>query len=230
MSLRDQAIKYAKAKQKPYKLVDGEGLYLFIKATKTGVGKYWRFDYRFEQKRKTLSIGKYPIITLKVARQRCLEAKQQLERHIDPSTHKQMQHKELKRLDNNTFEAIGNEWYLKFKPSWSESHSKRVIAYLRNDVYPWIGDQVIDDLDASDIIPLIDRVAKRGALDAAKRVKGFIQQVFAYGVITSKAHRNPAKDIDLSKLLPPRRKQHYASITDPIKVGQLMRAIDYYQG
>ena len=230
MLLSNQTLKYAKAKQKPYKLMDGEGLYLFIKATKTGVGKYWRLDYRFANKRKTLSIGKYPIISLKVARQRCLEAKRLLEQNIDPSAYKKIQQTHLKAQSNNSFEAIGNECYLKFKPQWSESHAKRVIAYLRNDVYPWIGTKPIETLNVVDLIAVIQRVADRGALDAAKRVKGFIQQVFAYGVIMGKVSRNPAKDIDIAKLLPPRIKQHYASITDPIEVGKLMRAIEYYQG
>ena len=85
-------------------------------------------------------------------------------------------------------------------------------------------------LTAADLIPVIERVAERGALDAAKRVKGFIQQVFGYAVIVGKVARNPAKDIDIAKLLPPRLKHHYASITDPLKVGQLMQAIEHYQG
>jgi integrase len=230
MSLAPQTVKYAKAQKKTYKLVDTHGLYLLVKATKSSVGKYWRLDYRFDNKRKTFSMGTYPIVSLKVARQRCLQAKQLLERGIDPSIYKRSEQQQTQIGDSNSFAAISNEWYAKFAPTWSKSHSSRVISYLSNDVFPWIGATPINELRAIDLIPVIERVANRGALDAAKRVKGFIQQVFTYAVMMGKTEHNPAKDINIHTLLPPRFKQHYASIIDPIKVGQLMRDIECYQG
>ena len=228
--LSDTAVRNAKAKDTPYKMMDVGGLYLYIRKNKKGVGKFWRFDYTINKKRKTLSIGKYPIITIKVARERLLEAQRLLEQGIDPSLHKQMQRSKNLAENENTFEAVANEWFLKFKDTWSESHAKRIIAYLRKDVYPWIGSRPIKTLEAPDLIPVIEKVSNRGAVDAAKRVKGFIQQVFGYAVVVGRATRNPAKDIDTAKLLPPRIKKHYATITDPVQVGELMRAIDSYGG
>ncbi len=228
--LTDTAVKNAKPKEKPYKLMDRDGLYLFIKKTKKGAGKYWRFDYRFNKKRKTLSIGKYPIITIVVARERLLEARRLLEQGIDPSIHKQMQRSQMESDYANTFEAIALEWYLKFKDTWSDNHSGRIISYLKKDVFPWIGSHPINDINPAEIISIIERVADRGAVDAARRVKGFIQQVFSYAVIKKKLPFNPAKSIELSMVLPPRVKKHYATITDPIKVGELMRSIDDYNG
>jgi len=229
--LSDVAVRNAKAKDKPYKKMDRDGLYLFVKKTKKGVGKYWRFDYSFNKKRKTLSIGKYPIISLSTARERLLDAKRLLEQGIDPSIHKQMQRAATQEKYANTFEAVANEWYLKFKDTWSEKHAKRIISYLERDVYPWIGALPIDTIEAgTHIIPVIERVADRGAIDAARRVKGFIQQVFSYAVTKKKVQLNPAKSIELSLILPPQVKKHFATITDPIKVGELMRSIDGYNG
>lgn len=229
--LTNTAIKNAKAKEKPYKLADRDGLYLFIKPLKNdGVGKYWRFDYRFNDKRKTLSIGKYPLISLKAARERLLDAKRLLEEGINPSTYKQMQRSQQQENYANTFEAVATEWYLSRKDTWSDNHSHRVISYLKRDVFPWIGSHPINSLDAGSLVPIIERVASRGAVNAAKRVKGFMQQVFSYAVVKKKLPFNPAKSIELSLILPPRVTKHYASITDPVKVGELMRSIDGYSG
>lgn len=137
--LSDTAVRSIKVKEKPFKRMDRDGLYLFVKKTKAGTGKYWRFDYSFNKKRKTLSVGKYPIISLSEARERLLEAKQLLEQGIDPSIHKQMKRSETQAGYANTFESVANEWYLKFKGTWSESHAQRVISYLKHDVYPWVG-------------------------------------------------------------------------------------------
>lgn len=226
MKLTVTEIKNAKPKEKPYKMSDGGGLYLLVKQS----GKYWRYDYRFADKRKTLAIGVFDEVGLKDARERLRDAKQKLESGVDPSIHKQMQKHTTKSQYENTFESIANEWYLSMKDHWSESHGERVISYLKRDVYPWLGSMPIESIKAPEIITIIKRVSGRGALDAAKRVKGFVQQVFDYAVAHAKVSRNPAKDINLSIILPPREKKHFATLTNPEKIGELMRAIDNFQG
>ena len=103
-------------------------------------------------------------------------------------------------------------------------------GYLKRDIYPVIGRLEISEVTAPNIILIVKTVANRGAVDAAGRVKGFVQQVFDYAVVHGMVERNPARDIKLSLILPKRIKSHFATITDPAGIGQLLQAIDDYHG
>ncbi|PID33962.1 MAG: hypothetical protein CR976_02820, partial [Thiotrichales bacterium] len=93
----------------------------------------------------------------------------------------------------STFKGIALEWYKENKAGWSESHATRTISYLERDVFPLIGARDVDMLTAPELIPVIKNVSSRGAIDATKRVKGFIQQVFDYAVVHGKAGRSPGQ-------------------------------------
>ena len=116
------------------------------------------------------------------------------------------------------------------KPDWSETHHARLISYLSRDAFPMIGSRNIAEIEAPEIIPIIMQVANRGAVDSAKRIKGMIQQVFDYALVHGKCSRNPAKDINITMLLPKTIKRHFSAITDPVKLGELLFAINGYQG
>ncbi len=222
--LSDPEIRHAKPKDKAYKLQDGGGLYCQVLTTGT---KTWRYNYRIYGKHKTYTIGNYPDIGLSEARKKRDEAKALIQTGIDPSQQKQIQ---KKAITENSFQAIAESWLASQKGNWSSSHYKRASSYLKRDAFPIIGRNEISTIEAPQIIAVVKRVSDRGAVDAAKRVKGFIQQVFDYAVVHGKTSRNSAKDVNLQLILPKTIKRHYASIKDPIQLGELLRAIEGYHG
>ena len=131
--LTDLIVKNAKVKDKKYKLVDGGGLYCDILSS--GV-KVWRYNYRYNNKQKTYTMGKYPHVSLSQARQLLEQAKKDLHSNIDPSQKKQIK---KRGIDANTFQAIAETWLAYKKSHWSNSNYIRTESYLRRDVYPLLG-------------------------------------------------------------------------------------------
>lgn len=221
--LTDPQLRRAKPKEKNYKLSDGEGLYLLV--TTTG-GRLWRFDYTFAGKRKTLAIGTYPEISLAVARDRRKEHREQVANGVDPSLVKKIQ--KASNNDDDSFESIAREWHGKYSSTWSTDHAKTIMARLVNDVFPYIGTRATNEIEPPELLMVLRRVESRGALETAHRIKTICGQVMRYAVSTGRAKRDIAAD--LKGALPPYKTKHLASITDPKKVGELLRAIDGYSG
>ena len=223
MALTDTAIRNAKPAEKPYKLTHGKGLYLLVNAT----GKYWRLDYRFAGKRKTLALGVYPDVTLAKARERRDDARKLLANDTDPSL--VMAVNKRARLDGaqNTFEAVAREWYAKKLPTWAPTTAQKVIRQLEKDIFPWIGSRPIKDITAPELLAALRRMESRGALELAHRMREYCGMVFRYAVATGKAERDPSGD--LKGALAPVKTKHHASVTDR-KIGELLRAIDGYTG
>jgi hypothetical protein len=184
--------------------------------------------YRFNDIERKLSFGAYPEITLSAARDRQLEARRLLESGIDPGELKKQAKRAASVAGANTFEAIAREWFLKFSSSWAESHSSRVLLRMENDLFPWLGSRPIVSIEADELLETIRRIEARGALDSAHRCHGYCGQIFRYAIAAARAKRNPASE--LRGALPPAKGGHFASITDPDKVGELLRAIDGYEG
>jgi len=208
---------------KPYRVTDERGLY--IEVTPKG-GKRWRFKYRFGGKEKLLSLGLYPDISLKEARNSRDDLRNQVANGIDPSDKRKAEKKSTG--DQNSFETVAREWHSKFSANWSESHSSRTIIRLEQNVFPWLGNKNINDITAPELLMALRRVENRGALETAHRVNQICGQVFRYGIATGRAERDPAAD--LKGALPPAKVKHHASITEPVKVGALMRAIQDFTG
>jgi integrase len=226
MALTDLEVRKSKASDKPQKLADGGGMYLLIHPNGS---KYWRLDYRFAGKRKTLAIGVYPEISLLEARNRREAARKVLANGADPSDIKKSQKAAVVALAENSFEIIAREWFSKHSPNWKENHSSKIIARLENDVIPWIGKRPASEITAPELLAAIRRIESRGALETAHRVLAICGQVFRYAVATGRAQRDPTGD--LRGALPPvNRGNHFAAITEPKKVGELLRDIDGYQG
>lgn len=209
---------------KPKKLTDGGGLYLLINTK----GKYWRYNFRFNDKFKTLALGVYPETSLKEARMNHEIAHTKVSKGIDLTVQKQIQKVTKKKLSENTFEAVGREWFAEFKDTWVDSHSKRLIARLENDVFPWIGDRPIHEIEPPEILHVMKRVQSRGALESAHRVRQVCGQVFRYAVATGRTIRD--QTADLKGVLPSHRKKHFAAIKDTDELAVLMKAIDNYKG
>lgn len=211
---------------KPRILSDGDGLCLRV----TPVGKYWRYNYRYNGKQKTLAIGVFDAVSLKTARQMHQEARELLARGIDPSSYKQEQQRQEMECAKNSFEAIAREFYHKYKATWQEGYSSKMLRYLERDVFPWIGAKPIATIEAPEIVKVIGRVDGCGAGGAARKVKQHIQQVYDYAVAMGLASRNPARDVKSSLVLKPRQVRHFASIKEPTKLGALLRDIQGYKG
>jgi len=221
MKLTATAIKNAKPKEKSYKLFDGGGLYLEV--MKTGA-KYWRLKYRIAGKEKRLAIGVYPEISLKQARKEREKAKQLLFEGIDPSEHKQA----VKRMLNDSFEYVARDWHERYKANWTEDHGNRILTRLEKDVFPCLGNRQIGTITAPEVLTVLRRIESRGALDTAHRAMQNCSQVFRYAVATGKAERDPVQD--LKGALAPAKTKNFSSITEPQKIGELLRAIDGYNG
>ena len=149
-NLTDTTIRNAKPQPdgKPKRYVDGGGMYLLV----TNTGKYWRYNYRMDGKQKTLAIGIYPDISLKLARERHQEARELLARGVDPSSYKQAVKAEQEAMHKNSFEAVAREWFVKFKHQWVASHADKVIRRLERDIFPWLGKQPIAMIEPPDIL------------------------------------------------------------------------------
>lgn len=222
--LTDLDVKRAKAQDKQATLFDGGGLFLLV--TPSG-GKLWRFKYRFGGKERLLSFGAYPTVTLADARTRRDDAKKLLANGVDPGEIKKAQ--KAAQCDNaGSFEVIAREWHTKFSPSWSPSHAKTTIERLERDVFKFIGARPIAEIKAPELLALLRRIESRGALETAHRVKTICGQVFRYAVATGRAERDIAAD--LKGALPPYKANHLAAVTEPAKVGELLRAIDGFTG
>lgn len=225
MPLTVAEIKNAKPAAKPVRLFDGGGLYLEVAPSG---GKWWRFKYSFGGKEKRLSLGVYPNVSLKEARERREKARSLVAAGVDPGEARKAEKRVARLNAENSFEAIAREWYAKYEPGWSQGHATRNLARLQADVFPWIGGRPIADLMPIEVLDVLRRIEKRGALETAHRLRGIIGQVMRYGVATGRAVRDITAD--LRGALPPAHVQHYAAITDPRKVGELLRAIDGYSG
>jgi integrase len=219
MALTDTKIKNAKGMDKQYKLSDGNGLYLLV--TPAG-GKLWRFDYRFEGKRKTLAMGKYPEIPLSEARIRLLEAKTELAHDVDPGIKKKAE------KQDNSFKTVAMEWYRRILPSWSDGHARTIISRLERDVFPWMSNQKINEINAPDVLQVLRRVEARGAIESAHRIKTIFGQIFRYAIATGRADRDPAAD--LKGALSAVKAKNMAALTEPSEFAELLRAIDNYKG
>ena len=225
MPLTDTAVRNAKPGAKPIKLFDERGLFLIV--TPSG-GKWWRLKYRFDNKEKLLSLGVYPDVSLKAARKRRDELRTLLANGIDPGVHRKVMEAAHTDRAANSFEIIAREWFAKHSPNWAPSHSDKIIKRLERDIFPWIGGRPIAEINAQEILVSLRRVEARGALETAHRAQQNCGQVFRYAVATGRALRDPCGD--LRGALPPVKGEHFAAITEPAAVGELLRAIDGFRG
>jgi integrase len=224
MPLTDTAIRNAKPKEKQYKLTDGKGMYVLVKQA----GKYFRFDYRFGGKRKTLALGVYPDVTLKEAREKRDEARKLIANGVDPAQMRKVSKLMHAEQTANNFEAIAREWFAKRSENWAESHAKKIIRRFELYIFPWLGSRPIAEITPPELLSVLRRIESRGILETAHRVKQTCGQVFRYAIATGRAERDPS--VDLRGALAPVKLGRMATITEPKKIGELLRAIEGYEG
>lgn len=218
MALTVLQVKNIKPKSKDFKLSDAGGLYLLVK---TNGAKYWRLAYRFKHKQKTLALGVYPEVSLQEAREKASEAKKLLKDGIDPSENK----KASKSESDDSFQAVANEWFMKQKTIWVESHTKDVKRRLEKDVYPKIGHLPITQITSIQVLAVVRVIEKRQAIDLAHRVLSVCGQVFRYAVSSGKLASDPTRD--LKGALTPHVQKHQNAIKSH-ELPKLMKDIDAY--
>jgi len=220
------AVKSAKPTDKPVKMADGGGLYLEVRASG---GKYWRMKYRFAGKEKLLAIGTYPEISLADARKAREKAKERLSEGVDPSMAKQLERKLGQQVAANTFQLVAQEWLERVhQHDVVPDHYQRNRRRLERDAFPVLGKRPLSEISAAELLACLRRIEDRGHVETAHRVKALCGQVFRYGISTGRAERDPTPD--LRGALRPHRPQHFAALTEPSAVAELLRAIDGYGG
>lgn len=220
-------IESAKAREKTYRLPDGNGLYLEV--TTTG-SKLWRWKYRFQGKEKRLAIGVYPEVRAPAARQLMMEARLKLQAGVDPSAERRALKEQAKVAADLTFETITRAWFEKAYASNADTTRNKNLTFLEKDVFPYIGSRPIDQITAPELLRVIRRIDSRGACDIARRVHNLCGRAFRYAVGHGFCERDPSRDLELRDILAPAAVKHHSSITDPKGAGELLRAINGYTG
>lgn len=228
MALTDVAIRNAKPREKPYKMGDAFGLFLLIQPSG---GKLWRLKYRIEGREKKLGLGTYPDVTLSEARRRRDEARELLAAGKDPSLEKQRDKARSRVEGANTFNAIAAEYCGKRRrdgeKGWAPataSRSEYLLGLLRGS----IGKMPITDIEPADILDAIRRIERKGNLESARRTLQLAGAVFRYAVATARLRSDPTRDLRGALTAP--KVTHYGAITDAKRAGELLRAIDGYEG
>lgn len=221
MALTDTFVKQTKDVGKHF---DGGSMYLHVKPA----GKYWRMDYRFSGKAKTLALGTYPEVSLLKARQRRDKARELLADGVDPSAEKKATKQAGIAAAANTFEVVAREWLDKTKTERMASTHGKVTTWLEKDIFPFIGKMPISTMGPRDVLGALRHMEGRGALDSVQRVKQICGQVFRYAVASGSAERDVTQD--LKGALAKHAAENFAAITEPKHAGELMRSIFAYSG
>jgi integrase len=225
MALTDTFIRTAKANgTAAAKYSDGDGMYLLV----TSAGKYWRMDYRYLGKRKTLALGTYPEVSLAKARTRRAEARTMLADGLDPGDEKRKAKRAKLAKAAQTFEQVAELWLEKTASSRAATTQEKVHGYLKRNTFPTIGSVPISSLKATDVLACLRKMEARGVGESTHRVKQICGQVFRFAVASGMVERDFT--VDLKGALKVIKTKHYAAITEPQDVRKLMKAIYGYHG
>lgn len=226
MPLSDTAIRAIKPREKAYKVADEKGLFILVNP---GGSRLWRLKYRIAGKEKVMALGAYPDVGLKDAREKRDDARKLIAAGIDPAQKKKSDEAEARLRATNTFELVAREWHENIKGEWIEKHAVRTMKLFERDLFPFIGGKPINEVKPRELLECLRRVEKRGTLSTAHRLLTQCGQVFRYGVASDRCERDTAADLRDALVKKP-QVEHFAAITEPKRVGELMRMIDAYQG
>ena len=228
MPLTDVAIRNAKPREKPYKVGDTLGLFLLVQPSG---GKLWRVKYRIDGKEKKLAIGIYPQVGLAEARRRRDAARELVAAGKDPGREKQREKVRSRIQAETTFDAIAAEFCQKRRrdgqKAWAVSTATRS-EYLLSLLKGSIGKLPITDIEPADVLIAVRKIERRGQLESARRTLQLAGAVFRYAVATARLASDPTRDLRGALTAP--TVTHYGAIIDPARVGELLRAIDGYEG
>ena len=226
MALTDIQVKKAKAKDKPYRLSDGGGLYLWL--TPAG-GKLWRWGYVYRGKEKLMSFGKYPGVPLAMARERHAEARKLLAADVDPMAQRKAEKVAVREASENSFASVAARWLEHWQEGKSPRHVDSTRRRLSSNILPILGSRSIAEIEAPELVAMVKVIEKRGAPDIAKRALQTTGQIFRYAIAHGHTRRNPASEIRPSDILKAARKVNYARI-DAKELPNLLKQIEIYPG
>lgn len=224
MALTDIQIRRAKPQEKPYTLSDGLGLALLINPDGS---KGWRFRYRFNDKAKLMSFGSYSLVSLAEAREKRDVARKQVANGVDPVEERKAQKLALKISTENSFEAISREWHTNKADRWTVAYREEIIKTFEQDVFPFIGNRPISEIKPLELLDVLRRIEKRGALEKTRKVRQRCGEVFRYAIITGRAEYNPAPDLAVA-LAVPKQKNHPNLSADELL--HFVRDLEAYTG
>ncbi|MDT8637179.1 tyrosine-type recombinase/integrase [Escherichia coli] len=208
MKLNARQVDAAKPREKAYKLADGAGLYLEVVPSGS---RYWRMKYRFNGKEKRMAFGAYPAVSLAQARALRDDAKKKLAEGIDPSLAKKEEKLVRDVQLNNTFQAVALEWHGTKVSRWSEGYASDIIEAFNKDIFPYIGQQPVNEIKPLVLLNVLRRIESRGATEKAKKVRQRCSEVFRYAIVTGRAEYNPAAD--LTSAMSGHESKHYPFLT-----------------
>ena len=221
MALTNMRIKQAISRDRPFKLYDHGGLYCLIHSNG---GRYWRYDYRFHQKRKTIALGTYPLISLREARELRDEAKRALRDGIDPGAKRKAAKAAARRVI--TFRDAALDWMTGQESQWTRKHCVQLESRLQRYAFPIIGNQTCDAIGALDILRVCRTAESKGHHEVAHKLRQYCGQVMRFAVANGWASRDPSPDI--KGALRPKPTRHFPTLLQPDRIGALLRAIDHY--
>ena len=224
MPLTDIQIRKANPKEKPYTLNDGNGLSLLVEPNGS---KGWRFRYRFAGKPKMISLGVYGQVTLAEARKKRDEAKKQLAENINPSDARKSEKIALRYAIENTFYAVAMEWHSSKCSTWSDGYASEILRCFENDIFPYIGKRPIDQIAPLELLAVLQKIEKRGALEQANKIRRRCGEVFRYAVITGRVKYNPAPDLAGAMNKP--ETKHFPFLRED-EIPDFVKALNNYQG
>ncbi|TLZ10586.1 MAG: DUF4102 domain-containing protein [Gammaproteobacteria bacterium] len=219
--LNDTRVRSAKSREKAFKLSDERGLFLLVMPTGS---RLWRLKYRVNGREKLISLGAYPDVTLKRAREKRDAARRLIADGIDPSVQRKAERAALAQ----SFEGVAKEWLELQTKSLAPETISILTARLDSGLYPYIGSRPISAITAQEVLSALRRIESRGRHETAHRVRALAGRVFRYAVATGRAQHDVAAD--LIGALAPVKSKNFASVIDPVRVGELMRAIHGYSG
>jgi len=227
MALTKSAVRVAKPPATGQrKLYDEKGMFLIIRANGS---KWWRLRYRFDSKYREISLGVYPDVSLEQARDNRDAARTQVANKIDPSAARKAEKKLKVATEKNTFEAVAREWLeARKKPTIIPESLNRITIRLEQDIFPYIGTRLVNEIEPLELLDALNTVVNRGAVETAHRILGYCDEIFRYAIPTGRCTSSPAWG--LKAALTVAESRQLAAITEPAKIGELLRRIDGYQG
>lgn len=207
------------------RLFDSGGLYLEVSPAGS---KRWFWKYRKDGKEGRMALGNYPGVGLTAARKARDAAKLQKAAGLDPVQARKVDKLKATNPAGDSFKAVALEWHGKQAPQWSPGHAERAQRQLERDLFPWIGARRLSEIEPVELLAALRKIEERGAIETADRALMLCRQIWRYGVATGRVGRDITGD--LKGALTPYRGRHFAAITDPVKLGELLRAIQAYRG
>lgn len=224
MALTDPACRNAKAREKPFKLAGEKGLYLLV----NGTGKYWRMDYRFAGKRKTMALGVYPEVPLAKARDDRDDARKLIANGIDPMVERKVDKLARVTAAGNSFRSVALDWHKGQSARWAAVTASKTLTHMESDLFPALGARPIAEITPPELLATLRKVESRGATYTATRLREICGQVFRFAIATGRATYNPAADLIGAIVVAP--VQHRPAITDRKGFGAFLRDLRGFSG